>query len=63
MLHVSPSGIKIGDPPEEAEIGDNIDLAFEGFPAMIGQLVWINGGEAGIALPEASHELLDRKAA
>ena len=40
-----------------------IDLAFEGFPAMTGQLVWMNGSEAGIALPEASIELFDRTAA
>lgn len=43
--------------------GEQFDLAFESFLAMTGQLVWIDGGEAGIALPEASHELLDRKAA
>ena len=30
---------------------------------MSGQLVWINGTEAGIALPEASIELFDRTAA
>ena len=63
VLNVSPSGIKIGGAPKEAEIGDNIDLAFEGFPKMSGQLVWINGGNAGIALPEASIELFDRTAA
>jgi hypothetical protein len=63
VLNVSPSGIKIKGTPEAAEIGDNIDLAFEGFPAMTGQLVWMGGGEAGIALPEASIELFDRSAA
>ena len=63
VLNVSPSGLKIGGARSEAEIGDNIDLAFEGFPAMTGQLVWINGTEAGIALPEASIELFDRAAA
>ena len=63
VLNVSPSGIKVRGLREEAEIGHNIDLAFEGFPAMTGQLVWINGAEAGIALPEASIELFDRTAA
>ena len=63
VLNVSPSGIKINGAPDQAEIGDNIDLAFEGFPSMTGQLVWINGNEAGIALPEASIELFDRAAA
>ena len=63
VLNVSPSGIKIKGALEEAEIGDKINLAFEGFPAMTGQLVWMNSGEAGIALPEASIELFDRSAA
>ena len=62
-VNVSPSGLKVRGLPEEAEIGEKIDLAFEGFPAMTGQLVWINGSDAGIALPEASIELFDRSAA
>ena len=63
ILHVSPSGIKIKGALAEREIGEAIDLTFEGFPAMTGQLVWINGNEAGIALPPASIELFDRTAA
>ena len=63
VLNVSPSGLKVCGLREGAEIGGKIDLAFEGFPAMTGQLVWINGAEAGIALPEASIELFDRTAA
>ena len=63
VLNVSPSGIKIKGALAEREIGDAIDLAFEGFPAMTGQLVWSNGNEAGIALPPASIELFDRTAA
>ena len=63
VLNVSPSGIKVCGLPAAAEIGTQIDLAFEGFPAMTGQLVWINGSDAGIALPEASIELFDRTAA
>ena len=63
VLNVSPSGIKVCGMPEAAEIGAKIDLAFEGFLKVSGQLVWINGTEAGIALPEASIELFDRAAA
>ena len=63
VLNVSPSGLKVRGLPEAAEIGAKIDLAFEGFPAMSGQLMWINGSDAGIALPEASIELFDRSAA
>ena len=63
VLNVSPSGIKVRGLREEAEIGHKIDLAFEGFPAMTGRVVWMGGSDAGIALPEASIELFDRSAA
>ena len=62
VLNVSPSGLKVRGLPDQAEIGDSIDLAFEGFPAMTGQLVWMNGADAGIALPPSSIELFDRTA-
>lgn len=60
VLNVSASGIKVRGLPEEAEIGEKIDLSFEGFPEMTGQLVWMNGPDGGIALPPASIELFDR---
>lgn len=60
VLNVSPSGLKVRGLPDQAEIGDSIDLTFEGFPEMIGQLVWMNGAEAGIALQPSSIELFDR---
>ena len=63
VLNVSPSGIKIKGALAERDIGEAIALAFEGFPAMTGQVVWLNGNEAGIALPPASIELIDRTAA
>ena len=63
VLNVSPSGLKVHGLHEAAEIGAEIDLAFEGFPKMSGQLVWINGREARVALPDASIELFDRAAA
>ncbi len=63
VLNVSPSGIKIKGALADRDIGEPIDLAFEGFPAMTGQVVWMNGNEAGIALPPASIELFDRTAA
>ena len=63
VLNVSPSDLKVRGLLDEADIGAKIELAFEGFPAMTGQLVWIHGSEAGISLPEASIELFDRTAA
>ena len=48
-------------------IGDEnvrvLNVSPEGFPKMSGQLVWMGGGDTGIALPEASIELFDRSAA
>ena len=63
VLNVSPSGIKVKGPLDERGIGDAIDLAFAGFPAMTGQLVWIKDDVAGISLPPSSIELFDRAAA
>ena len=63
VLNVSSSGIKIKGALAEREIGESIDLAFTGFPALTGQVVWINGHEAGIALPQAAIELFGRAAA
>lgn len=62
VLNVSPSGIKIRGLAGERQIGETLDLAFTGFPPMTGALVWMNGSEAGIALPLASIELFDRNA-
>lgn len=62
VLNVSPSGIRVSGLPGTHAIGLKLDLSFEGFPAMIGELVWMNGAEAGFALPEASIELFDRSA-
>ncbi len=63
VLNVSPSGIRIKGTLSERDIGETIALSFDGFPAMTGQLVWMNGHEAGIVLPPASIELFDRTAA
>ena len=63
VLNVSPSGMKIAGLAGEHEIGEKLDLGFAGFPSMTGELVWMNGTEAGIALPPASIELFDRNAA
>ncbi len=60
VLNVSPSGLKVRGLPCESEIGDQVDLSFEGFPEMTGQLVCMNGPDGGIALPPASIELFDR---
>ena len=63
VLNVSPSGIKIKGSLTERAIGETIELAFAGFPALTGQLVWSNGHEAGIELPHAAIDLFGRAAA
>ena len=63
VLNVSSSGIKVKGALAEREIGETIELAFAGFPALTGQLVWTNGHEAGITLPQAAIELCGRAAA
>lgn len=62
VLNVSPSGMKIRAALGEKEIGEPVAVSFEGFEEMTGQLVWIRGAEAGIALPPQSIELFDRAA-
>lgn len=60
VINVSPSGMKVRGDLGERDIGDELPVAFDGFEPMTGQLVWINGAEAGIALPPHSIELFDR---
>lgn len=62
VLNVSPSGIKVFGHWADKEIGEDMAVAFEGFEDMTGQLVWMNGSEAGIALPPQAIELFDRAA-
>ncbi|HEX4848877.1 MAG TPA: hypothetical protein VFV30_12090 [Novosphingobium sp.] len=62
VLNVSPSGLKVRCDMGERDIGTELGIAFDGFEPMTGQLVWINGPEAGIALPPQSIELFDRAA-
>lgn len=62
VVNVSPSGMKIRADLAEHEIGDPVRVEFEGFPELTGQLVWINGPDAGISLPPHSIELFDRAA-
>ncbi|NCU10807.1 MAG: hypothetical protein GXC70_01365 [Sphingomonadaceae bacterium] len=60
VINVSPSGMKVRGDLGEREIGEELPVAFDGFEPMTGQLVWMNGTEAGIALPPHSIELFDR---
>lgn len=60
VLNVSPSGMKVCGDLTEKDIGDSIAVNFDGFDEMTGQLIWIRGTEAGIALPPQSIELFDR---
>jgi hypothetical protein len=62
VVNVSPSGMKVRASLGERDIGAKVALEFEGFPAMTGELVWLRGIEAGIALPPQSIELFDRAA-
>jgi len=59
VINVSPSGMKVRGNLAEREIGDPVRVEFEGFPEMTGQLVWLNGLDAGISLPPYSIELFD----
>lgn len=60
VVNVSPSGMKVFGNIRETEIGNDLAIEFEGFEPMAGRLVWLNGAEAGIALPPQSIELFDR---
>lgn len=60
VVNVSPSGMKVRGDLGERDIGDELPVAFDGFEPMTGQLVWISGRDAGIALPPHSIELFDR---
>ncbi len=60
VINVSPSGMKVRGELGERDIGDEVPVAFDGFEPMTGQLVWMSGMEAGIALPPHSIELFDR---
>lgn len=60
VLNVSPSGMKVRGDLGEREIGDTLALEFEGFETLTGQLVWMNGAQAGIALPPQSIDLVER---
>ena len=51
--NVSASGLKVRAEMED-DIGAEIAIRFEGFPAMAGRLVWRNASEAGISLPPDS---------
>lgn len=60
VINVSPSGMKVRGDLGERDIGTTLPVTFDGFEPMTGQLVWINGREAGIALPPHAIELFDR---
>lgn len=60
VINVSRSGMKICGELGEREIGENLSVEFDGFEPMTGRLVWMNGPEAGIALPAHSIGLFDR---
>ncbi len=62
VINVSPSGLKVQANLSERDIGAKLALEFDGFAPMTGELVWLRGIEAGIALPPQSIELFDRAA-
>ncbi|MCC6926463.1 hypothetical protein [Novosphingobium sp.] len=60
VVNVSSSGLRVHADLRAREIGDPVRVEFEGFPEMTGQLVWMNGPNAGISLPPQAIELFDR---
>jgi len=56
VQNMSPSGIKARLPLDEG-VGELVPVAFEGFPAMEGRIIWIKDGSTGIELPPDSIEL------
>lgn len=60
VANVSSSGLKVQlDEPNGREIGDNVQVEFEGFPEVTGTIVWIKQAELGISLPPKTIELFD----
>ncbi len=59
VRNVSASGLSVRGAPA-GEIGDELEVEFEGFEAYPGRLVWRRDDQAGIALPPQTIELCDR---
>lgn len=59
VRNVSASGLSVRGAPA-GEIGDELEVEFEGFEPYSGRLVWRREDRAGIALPPQTIELCDR---
>lgn len=58
VRNVSSSGLSVRGAPA-GEIGDQLEVEFEGFEAYSGRLVWRRDDAAGIALPPQTIDLCD----
>lgn len=58
VRNVSASGLKL-EAATDAEIGAQVEVAFEGFDAYEGRVVWRCGEETGISLPRGSIDIVD----
>jgi len=58
VRNVSSSGLKVAT-ALESDVGEKVEVAFEGFDAMIGRVVWRRAGEMGLSLPREALALDD----
>ncbi len=58
VREVSASGLKVAA-TFEADVGTRVEVEFEGFEPMAGQIVWRRADEIGVSLPLDSLELYD----
>lgn len=60
VRNVSPSGLRAFMPQVlERNIGEKVQVAFEGFEPIKGRIIWMNQTELGISLPPNTIELFD----
>jgi len=60
VRNVSPSGLRAFMPQVlDCDIGQKVDVAFAGFDAIRGRIVWMNQTEVGLSLPPQTIELFD----
>lgn len=58
LRDISESGLQV-DAEVTGEIGREVEIQFEGFPAIAGTVAWIDQGATGLRLPEGSLHLFE----